>query len=190
MSTIGHRPPSEYAVLGELMGQNSEATTARMLSADRSFGQLMETTMAKLNNVVTPLAAAAFVFLLAACSQYDIFGTRRDIVIDQPGGMSFVSMQTTAGKVLAAPNGMTLYTYDKDTAGQPTCSDDCAQFWPPALGDSSSKPAGNMTLVARSDGKMQWAADGKPLYTFVQDKKPGEVKGENFHNVWHVVRLQ
>ena len=146
--------------------------------------------MSKLKNVLPPLAVAACVLLLAACSQYDIFGKRRDIYIDQPAGQSFLSMETTAGKVLATPGGMTLYTFDKDTAGQSTCYADCAQAWPPMLGDSSSKPAGNLTLVARNDGKMQWAVDNKPLYTFVQDKKPAEVKGDNFNNVWHVVRVQ
>jgi len=147
--------------------------------------------MSKLQNLGRPLAAAACAFLLAACTQYDVFGNERhDIVVDQPAGQSFIGMQTTSGKVLAAPSGMTLYTFDKDAAGQSTCYDDCAQFWPPALGDSSSKPAGNLTLIPRKDGKMQWAADGKPLYLFVQDKKPGEVKGDGYNNVWHVVRVQ
>jgi predicted lipoprotein with Yx(FWY)xxD motif len=47
-----------------------------------------------------------------------------------------------------------------------------------------------LTLVARKDGPKQWAFDGKPLYTFVQDKKPGQVKGDGFNNVWHVVRIK
>ena len=44
-----------------------------------------------------------------------------------------------------------------------------------------------MTLIARDDGRMQRAmGNGAPLYTFVQDKVPGDVKGNNFHNAWHV----
>ncbi|MEU8951790.1 hypothetical protein [Streptomyces sp. NPDC048489] len=27
------------------------------------------------------------------------------------------------------------------------------------------------TRITRADGTMQWAYDGKPLYTFVKDKK-------------------
>jgi hypothetical protein len=35
---------------------------------------------------------------------------------------------------------------------------------------------------------MQWADGGKPLYTYVKDKKPGDVAGDNFENIWHVVK--
>ena len=47
-----------------------------------------------------------------------------------------------------------------------------------------------LTLTTRTDGTKQWAAQGKPLYTFIQDKKPGSVKGDNYNNVWHVVKVQ
>ena len=94
---------------------------------------------------------------------------------------------TTIGKVLADPNGMTLYTYDKDGAGQSNCNGECAQYWHPYLAAPDSKPFGHMTLVVRTDGKKQWAYENKPLYTFVQDTVPGEIKGNDFHNNWHVV---
>ena len=32
------------------------------------------------------------------------------------------------------------------------------------------------------------AFQGKPLYTFVQDKQPGDVKGDNFKGIWHAVK--
>ena len=146
--------------------------------------------MSKWRKATRPAMAVACLTLLAACSQYDIFGTRRDIVIDQPAGQSFVSMETTSGKVLATPGGMTLYTFDKDTAGTSTCYGDCAQNWPPFLGGPDSKEADFLTLTTRTDGTKQWAAQGKPLYTFIQDKKPGSVKGDNYNNVWHVVKVQ
>ena len=34
---------------------------------------------------------------------------------------------------------------------------------------------------------MQYAYDGKPLYTFMKDEKPGEMKGDGMKEVWHVV---
>jgi predicted lipoprotein with Yx(FWY)xxD motif len=37
---------------------------------------------------------------------------------------------------------------------------------------------------------MQWADGGKPLYTFVKDKQPGDVMGDNMKNIWHVVKEQ
>ena len=139
--------------------------------------------MSNLKNPWRPFAAVACLSLLVACSSHDIY-------VDVPANNHFMMMTSTAGNVLATPTGMTLYTFDKDTAGHSNCYADCAQAWPPMLGDSGSKPAGNLTLVPRSDGSMQWAIDDKPLYTFVQDKRPGEVKGENFRNVWHVVHVQ
>jgi predicted lipoprotein with Yx(FWY)xxD motif len=53
---------------------------------------------------------------------------------------------------------------------------------------ASDKPMGDMTIITRDDGSMQWADGGKPLYTFVQDKQPGDVKGDNFKGIWHAVK--
>ena len=94
---------------------------------------------------------------------------------------------TSAGMVIATTDGMTLYTYDKDPAGQSACYGDCAQYWHPYLANGTYKPWGKMTIITRTDGTRQWAYDGHPLYTFVQDTAPGEIKGNDFHNTWHVV---
>lgn len=99
-------------------------------------------------------------------------------------------MQTSMGKVLTDAKGMTLYTYDKDTAGVSNCTGECAEYWPPAKAEAGAKPVGDLTLIKRADGTMQWADGGKPLYTFVKDKAPGDVMGDNMKNVWHVVKEQ
>ena len=52
---------------------------------------------------------------------------------------------------------------------------------------AGAKADGKFTLIKRDDGMMQWAYDGKPLYTFVKDEKPGEMKGDGMKDVWHVV---
>jgi predicted lipoprotein with Yx(FWY)xxD motif len=150
----------------------------------------MEKRMSKWRNATGPAMALACLTLIAACSQYDVFGTRRDIVVDQPAGQSFVAMETTSGKVLATPSGMTLYTFDKDTTGTSTCYGDCAQYWPPFLAGAGAKEADFLTLTTRTDGTKQWMASNKPLYTYIQDKRPGQVKGDNYNNVWHVVKVQ
>ena len=100
----------------------------------------------------------------------------------------FKEMKTAAGTVLTDPKGMTLYTYDKDEKGMSNCVDQCAVNWPPAMATASDKPAGDLTIIKRPDGTMQWADDGKPLYTFIKDKKPGDVTGDNLKDVWHVVK--
>jgi predicted lipoprotein with Yx(FWY)xxD motif len=43
-------------------------------------------------------------------------------------------------------------------------------------------------LVTRDDGSKQWAYKGKPVYTYAKDSKPGEATGDNFRDVWHVVK--
>src|SRR5690242_21125387 len=58
--------------------------------------------------------------------------------------------------------GMTLYTFDKDTAGKSVCNAKCAENWPPALAGDDAKPAGPWTIVVRDDGLKQWALNGKP----------------------------
>jgi predicted lipoprotein with Yx(FWY)xxD motif len=99
-------------------------------------------------------------------------------------------MQTSMGKVLTDAKGMTLYTYDKDTPGMSNCTGECAEYWPPAKAEAGAKPVGDLTLIKRADGTMQWADGGKPLYTFVKDKQPGDVMGDNMKNIWHVVKEQ
>ena len=100
----------------------------------------------------------------------------------------FKEMKTAAGTVLTDPKGMTLYTYDKDAAGKSTCVDQCAVNWPPAMAMPTDKPVGDLTIIKRPDGTLQWADEGKPLYTFIQDKKPGDMTGDNMKNVWHAVK--
>jgi predicted lipoprotein with Yx(FWY)xxD motif len=100
----------------------------------------------------------------------------------------FKTMDTAAGKVLVDAKGMTLYTFDKDSGGKSMCNGDCAKAWPPAMAMESDQPVGDLTIIKRDDGSMQWADDGKPLYTFVKDAKPGDVTGDKFKDVWHVVK--
>ena len=83
--------------------------------------------------------------------------------------------------------GMTLYTFDKDSGGKSMCNDDCAKNWPPLMATPSDKAEGKWSTVKRDDGAMQWAYDGKPLYTFVKDKAPGDMTGDKMKDVWHVV---
>jgi predicted lipoprotein with Yx(FWY)xxD motif len=86
---------------------------------------------------------------------------------------------TSMGKAWVDLNGMTLYTFDKDTATKSACNGKCAVEWPPLKAAAGAKPLKNWTIVARADGSKMWAYKGHPLYTFVDDKKPGDVTGDN-----------
>jgi predicted lipoprotein with Yx(FWY)xxD motif len=78
--------------------------------------------------------------------------------------------------MLVGANGMTLYTFDKDTAGsgKSVCNGPCATNWPP--------------VIQRDDGSSQIAYKGKPLYYWVKDGKAGDTTGDGVMGVWHTAR--
>ncbi|MGI4844550.1 MAG: COG4315 family predicted lipoprotein [Janthinobacterium lividum] len=83
--------------------------------------------------------------------------------------------------------GMTVYTYDKDTpnSGKSACVATCAKNWPPVMAQGT--PSAPYSVVTREDGSKQLAHKGKPLYTFVKDKKAGDKTGDGVGGAWHVV---
>lgn len=92
---------------------------------------------------------------------------------------------STQGGVLAGPNGMTLYTFDKDMAGsgKSACNGACATNWPPLT--ATAAPSGDgYSLIQRDDGAKQVAYKGKPLYYWSKDTKPGDKGGDGVNNVW------
>ena len=95
-----------------------------------------------------------------------------------------------AGGMLVNTSGMTLYTFDKDVAGsgKSMCNSPCATLWPPAAVAADAKPEGELSIVTRDDGSKQWAYKGKPVYTYANDKKAGDATGDNFKDVWHVIK--
>ena len=106
-------------------------------------------------------------------------------------GASFaqpMASDTSMGKVYTDEKGMTLYTFDKDEANKSNCYDECAKNWPPYLAAADAKAEGEWTLVDRTDGTKQWAYEGKPVYLWVKDTKPGDVTGDMVGEVWHVVK--
>lgn len=89
---------------------------------------------------------------------------------------------------LTAPNGMTLYVFDKDSPNKSTCYMQCATNWPPFLAEDGAQASGNYSLVQRSDGKQIWAYKGRPLYFWSKDMKPGDKTGEGVNKVWWTVK--
>jgi predicted lipoprotein with Yx(FWY)xxD motif len=95
-----------------------------------------------------------------------------------------------ADGVLVGPNGMTLYTFDKDTAdsGKSMCNGPCATNWPPLMAEESDKAVGDYSVITRDDGKKQWAVKGKPVYFWSKDAKPGDKTGDGFNKVWQTAK--
>jgi predicted lipoprotein with Yx(FWY)xxD motif len=98
-------------------------------------------------------------------------------------------MGTSPSQYGVGTNGMTLYTYDKDTKGVSNCSGVCAGIWPPYT--TAAKPAtlpANVTLITRADGSMQFAYKGMPLYYYAVDLKAGDKNGDGFGGIWHIIK--
>ncbi|PVE12863.1 hypothetical protein [Streptomyces scopuliridis] len=99
------------------------------------------------------------------------------------------------GKILVNGKGHTLYLFEADKAKKSTCSGDCVVDWPPALVKGTPQAgtgvkANLLTTTTRSDGTKQAMYNGHPLYTFREDTKPGETKGQDlteFGAKWFVV---
>jgi predicted lipoprotein with Yx(FWY)xxD motif len=95
-------------------------------------------------------------------------------------------------RVLADANGRTLYWFAPDTAGRSACYGSCAAYWPPVKGPATagSGVTGKLSVLSRSDGSVQAAYDGHPLYTYVGDSAPGQANGNGLNlngGLWHEV---
>jgi predicted lipoprotein with Yx(FWY)xxD motif len=124
----------------------------------------------KLSRLSIP-ALVASVALVAACAS-----------------MAQPAPAKVADGVLVGPNGMALYTFDKDAAGKSACNGPCAGNWPPLMAPADAAASGEWSVVTRDDGSKQWAYKGKPVYYWSKDAKPGDHTGNGFNKVWHLAR--
>ena len=98
---------------------------------------------------------------------------------------------TSLGQILVDSKGMTLYVDEKDKPGAPNCTGACLTVWPPAAAPASPTfgaglDATKFTTVTASDGTKQLAVDGFPLYTWTNDKKPGDTTGQDVNGFYVV----
>ena len=108
---------------------------------------------------------------------------------------SVVKTMKVGGKtILVNRRGMTLYHLSVERKGHFICTDStCLSLWKPVVVAKGVTPTGvkSLSVVKRPDGRRQVAYKGGPLYTFVQDRKPGDTKGNGFKDVgvWRVVTV-
>ena len=96
---------------------------------------------------------------------------------------------SSKGMIFVDLNGMTLYTFDRDTSGNAsTCDGKCSERWKPLTATNDAEAKGDFTVIVRSDGSRMWAYRYRPLYTSQSDKAPGDVNGFDGANLWHVAR--
>ena len=150
--------------------------------------------------MLTCAVAASAALLVAACGSDDDNAssdtTQADTATTEAeSGSSSASLvgtqDTDLGEVLTSEAGLTLYGFTQDSPGSSSCEGDCAAAWPPLTIDSEELPAGldasTSSVIERSDGTYQLAADDQPLYTFGGDEKAGDVNGQGVGGSWFAV---
>ena len=134
-------------------------------------------------NASRNLYAFVAVVFLAACTSMPP-SMKAEPMIAKPAGVN------VQDGLLTNAASYSLYTFDRDTVGKSACVGACAVNWPPFLAPANAAATGDFTVITRDDGKMQWAYKGKPLYTFANDKVPGEKSGDGFAGgIWHIVKI-
>jgi predicted lipoprotein with Yx(FWY)xxD motif len=88
------------------------------------------------------------------------------------------------GVVLVNSKNRTLYMFVPDKQKKVTCKGSCAIVWPPLKVKKGQKPTAGGAAKKKLlglDGRVvtynRW-----PLYTYIQDKKPGQATGQGINN--------
>jgi predicted lipoprotein with Yx(FWY)xxD motif len=77
------------------------------------------------------------------------------------------SRSTSIGTVLVSSSGRTVYELVGDSASHHTCNAACLAIWP----------------AVQKNGK-QVVVNGHPAFTYIEDKSPGDTKGQNLKDQW------
>src|SRR5689334_7873707 len=118
--------------------------------------------------VVLVLAAAVLTTAAAAASR---------------SGSVVKLQQSSLGQILADSHGRTLYLWAHDKHHKSTCYGACAAYWPALVTHGKPKAAAGarqalLSTTRRSDGRLQVAYRGHPLYRFVGGTTAGQTSGE------------
>ena len=137
-------------------------------------------------------ALALAVLALAGCGG----SGSRALPTTNDGRPATVGVASTGlGDVLVDRQGRTLYLFGRDSGTMSACTGACATNWPPLRGHgtplvgSGANPS-DVHRTTRPDGISQLTYNGHPLYTFVNDTKPGDTNGEGidaFGGSWFAV---
>jgi len=114
----------------------------------------------------------------------------------EPGTVIALKHTGKLGSILdAGPKKLTVYLFEADKGTESTCSEACAQVWPPVIstGEPLAKDgalSGKLGTTTRSDGTKQVTYNGHPLYYYVKDTDDGDSYGQgvdSFGAEWYVL---
>ena len=145
-----------------------------------------------------PLALAVCMLVAAAGAAGSSAAARagRDVADSARASATLTVRSTRFGAVLFDGRGRALYSFTRDRGGRSQCYGPCAKAWPVyfAKGRSLAGKGVRQALIGatrRRDGQRQITYNGRPLYYYVGDKKPGQILCQNvaeFGGTWLVVR--
>jgi len=104
---------------------------------------------------------------------------------DVPPELDIVPFRT--GRMITTYKGFSVYVSDADEPGKSNCTGKCLSDWDPVVAPQTAKAKGEWSVVERSPGIKQWAYRGKPLYTYVHERRARAVTGSDnpgWHNVY------
>ena len=151
------------------------------------------------SRVTTALfSLVVFALVVAGCggsSSSSSTSTASETSASSGGGTVSAAEISGLGTVLVNSEGMTVYMFAKDQGTTSSCYGTCEQGWPPVIAEGKPTAgegamSSQLGTTERKDGTMQVTYAGHPLYTFVEDKEPGEATGNEstaFGGKWSVM---
>ncbi len=132
---------------------------------------------------ITLVFSSLVVMAMALMAPSVVLGQDGPVPPTTPPGVTLVDvvreLPTSSDQVLwtrlGDAEGRTVFRSSADSPGVSRCDATCAVEFPPLLADASATPFGDWSVVRRSAGRLQWAYQLSPLYTWSQEQEPGEV---------------
>jgi predicted lipoprotein with Yx(FWY)xxD motif len=146
------------------------------------------------NTIIILIFIALAAVLIAGCTQPQQPAQPTPVVTTQTTVNTVYVADSSLGRILTDTKGITLYYFITDVpgSGASTCYGNCETAWPVFSVDSiiisSPLNAADFSTITRTNGTKQTTYRGWPLYYWQNDKKPGDVLGENVLKVWYVAK--
>lgn len=96
--------------------------------------------------------------------------------------VTHLSSEQRTVNYLTNSEGNSLYIFDEDTSNKSNCEGGCLERWTRLGGIATQSP--DLKLLEETE---QLAYRKHPLYTFNKDEEVGDIKGDNFRNIWHLI---
>src|SRR5688572_2516714 len=99
------------------------------------------------------------------------------------GRSTLTAKSSRFGRVVFDGRGYVLYAFTADARARSNCYGACAAAWPPYIVSGRPKRGAGVTgrlgTTRRRDGRLQGTIDGRPLYYYVGDRRPGQILCHN-----------